>query len=317
MKVLHKSFGETWCRGVQTLPSHLMNFQWSREQKWNRGSGKHSVFTHFPKDPNCEICLKTEMIRDSCRRRAGTVVPRAAHFGDLSRRDLMQRSAHTSSSSHDPLVEPRAYVEPCSGTNSVFTHFPNDHEKWYLLEDQNNKGLLQKTRQCSRCHERKIWETWLLQITKFYVQESESRNKHLFAVVVQDLATQWLQSYPCKSKSSQETKKNLMKFLEPTRKSKVIYTVNSLAFGKVLWRIYSWNHCKSTPHRSVTRWDCWKSSSKSKRVRHLRCYCSPVWITNGGRIPWNVTAAKHARWTCLMGKTPYDRWFGMPLYGDD
>ena len=24
------------------------------------GSGKHSVYTHFPKDPNCDICLKTK-----------------------------------------------------------------------------------------------------------------------------------------------------------------------------------------------------------------------------------------------------------------
>ena len=30
-------------------------------------------------------------------------------------------------------------------------------------------------------------------------EESESRNNHRYAVVVQDLATQWLQSYPCKT----------------------------------------------------------------------------------------------------------------------
>ena len=33
-------------------------------------SGKHSVSTHFPKDPNCDICLKTKITRTSCRRRA-------------------------------------------------------------------------------------------------------------------------------------------------------------------------------------------------------------------------------------------------------
>ena len=38
-------------------------------------------------------------------------------------------------------------------------------------------------------------------------EESESRNNHRYAVVVQDLATQWLQSYPCKTKTSQETQK--------------------------------------------------------------------------------------------------------------
>ena len=36
MKVLQKGVGETWCRGVQTLPVRLMNLQWSREHTWNR-----------------------------------------------------------------------------------------------------------------------------------------------------------------------------------------------------------------------------------------------------------------------------------------
>ena len=107
------------------------------------GSGEHSVFTHFPKDPNCEICLKTKITRASCRRRAGTVVPRAEHFGDMIAAD------------HKVLSE-----------------------------------------------------------------ECESRNNHRYAVVVPDLATQWLQSYPNKTKSSQETQKSLMKFLEPNRKPK-------------------------------------------------------------------------------------------------
>ena len=42
------------------------------------------------------------------------------------RRDLMQKSADTSRSSHEPPVDPRAYVEPGSGTHSVFTHIPKD-----------------------------------------------------------------------------------------------------------------------------------------------------------------------------------------------
>ena len=28
------------------------------------GSGKRSVYTHFPKDPNCEVCLKTNITRE-------------------------------------------------------------------------------------------------------------------------------------------------------------------------------------------------------------------------------------------------------------
>ena len=77
---------------------------------------------------------------------------------------------------------------------------------------------------------------------KVLSEESESRNNHRYAVVVQDLATQWLQSHPCKTKPFQETQKSLMKFLEPTRKPKVIYTENSLEFGKSCEEL-SWNHC--------------------------------------------------------------------------
>ena len=50
-------------------------------------------------------------------------------------------------------------------------------------------------------------------------------------VVVLDLASQWIQSYPCKTKSSHETKKSLLKFLEPSHRPKVVYTDNSMDFG--------------------------------------------------------------------------------------
>ena len=79
----------------------------------------------------------------------------------------------------------------------------------------------------------------------------ESRNNHRYAVVVQDLATQWIQSYPCKNKTSQETQRSLQKFPEPERKPKVIYTDNSLEFGKACQDL-SWTHCTSAPHRSET-----------------------------------------------------------------
>ena len=62
----------------------------------------------------------------------------------------------------------------------------------------------------------------------------ESRNNHRYAVVVQDLATQWIQAYPCKTKTSQETPRSLQKFLEPDTKPKVIYTHNSVEFGKAV-----------------------------------------------------------------------------------
>ena len=45
--------------------------------------------------------------------------------------------------------------------------------------------------------------------------------------------------------------RSLRKFLEPTRKPKVIYADSSLEFGKSCEDL-SWNHCASTPHRSET-----------------------------------------------------------------
>ena len=49
--------------------------------------GKHSVYTHFPKDRNCEICQWTKITRAPCRRRIGEAVPRAETFGDLTTAD--------------------------------------------------------------------------------------------------------------------------------------------------------------------------------------------------------------------------------------
>ena len=101
----------------------------------------------------------------------------------------------------------------------------------------------------------------------------ESRHNHRYAVVVQDLASHWIQAYPCKNKTSQETQRSLQKFLEPERKPKVIYTDNSLEFGKACEDL-SWNHCTSTPHRSETNGIAERAVRRVKG-RHL---CSIVAI---------------------------------------
>ena len=132
--------------------------------------GNHSVYTHFPKERNCEICQRTKITRTPCRRRNGGAVPRAENVDDL---------------------------------------ITADH--------------------------------------KVLSKNCESRNNHRYAIVVQDWATQWIQSYPCETKTSQETQRSLQKFLEPDRKPKVIYTVNSLEFGKACEDL-SWNHCTSLHH---------------------------------------------------------------------
>ena len=198
--------------------------------------GKHSVNTHFPKDPNFDICLKTRRTRASCRRRAGTVVLRAEHFGD-----------------------------------------------------------------------------WITADHKVLSEGCESRNNHRYAVVVQD----WRHSGYNRTRINQNLPrrlKNLMKFLEPTRKPKVIYTDNSLEFGKSCEEL-SWNHCRSTPHRSET------NGIADRAVRRVEEGTSAVLLQSGlGDERWTDSM----EYCCYLrniqdllsdGKTPCERRFGMPLHG--
>ena len=63
-----------------------------------------------------------------------------------------------------------------------------------------------------RCQDHKGWK---------------SRDNHRYAIVVQDLATQWIQCDPCKTKTSQETEKSLFKFLEPSQAPKVVLYIQT------------------------------------------------------------------------------------------
>ena len=110
-------------------------------------------------------------------------------------------------------------------------------------------------------------------------EDCESRNNHRYVVVVQDLATQWTQSYPCKTKTSQETDKSLRKFLGPSEKPKVIYTDGSLAFGKSC-EDFSWNHRTSTPHRSET------NGIAELAVRRVKEGTSAVLLQSGLEERW-------------------------------
>ena len=69
------------CRSTRTPQTFLMSQIPNGLQKWHPGSTV--IFTHLPKDRNCEVCLRTKMTRALCRRRSGEAVPQAEKFGDL------------------------------------------------------------------------------------------------------------------------------------------------------------------------------------------------------------------------------------------
>ena len=52
--------------------------------------------------------------------------------------------------------------------------------------------------------------------------------------------------------------------MEPSRKPKVIYTHNSLEYGKAC-EDFSWNHCTSTPLRSETNWTAERAGRRIKQ----------------------------------------------------
>ena len=142
----------------------------------------------------------------------------------------------------------------------------------------------------------------------------ESRHNHRHSVVVRDLATQWIQSYPCKTKASQETERSVLEFLEPSEKPNVIFSDDPLEFGKSCEDL-SWNHCTSTPHRSET------NGIAERAVRRTKEGTSAVLLWFGLDEKWWADSMechcylRHVQDLQSGGKTPYERRFGSPFKG--
>ena len=224
----------------------------------------------------------------------------------------LQGGSHASSS-HEVSLEPTTKRREDLGKHSVDTHFPKDR----------NCEICKRTKitrdPCSRRNGEAVpraanFGDLITADHKVLSDNCESRNNHRYAVVVQDLATQWIQAYPCKNKTSQETQRSLQKFLETERKPKVFYTDNSLEFGKACEDL-SWNHCTSTPHRSETH------GIAERAVRRVKEGTSAVLLQSGLNESWWADSMECYTYlrnvTDLLsdGKTPYERRFGQPSKG--
>ena len=217
------------------------------------------------------------------------------------------------SSSHEASLEPTTKRREDLGKHREYTHFPKDR----------NCEICQRTKitraPCRRRNGEAVpradkFGDLITADHKVLSDNCESRNNHRYAVVVQDLATQWIQAYPCKTKTSQETRRSLQKFLEPERNPKVIYTDNSLEFSKACEDL-SWNHRTSTPHRSET------NGIAERAVRRVKEGTSVVLLQSGPNESWWADSMECYTYlrnvTDLLsdGKTPYERRFGQPLKG--
>ena len=224
----------------------------------------------------------------------------------------LQEGSHASSS-HEASFEPIATRREDLGKHNVHTHFPKDRNCEICKRTTITRAPC-RTRKGEAVPRADNFGDLITADHKVLSDNCESRNNHRYAVVVQDLATQWIQAYPCKNKTSQETQRSLQKFLEPERKPKVIYTDNSLEFGKACEDL-SWNHCTSTPHRSQT------NGIAERAVRRVKEGTSAVLLQSGLNESWWADSMECYTYlrnvTDLLsdGKTPYERCFGKPFEG--
>ena len=221
------------------------------------------------------------------------------------------RTDSHASSSHGLSLEPARSAD--LSKRSVYTHFPKDR-KCEICQRTNITRAPCRRRIGRVVPRAENFGDLITADHKVLSEGCESRNNHRYAVVVQDLATQWMQSYPCKSKSSQETQRSLQKFLEPNRKPKVIYTDNSLEFGKACEDL-SWNHSTSTPHRSET------NGIAERAVRRVKEGTSAVLLQSGLGEKWSADAMecycylRNIQDLLSDGKRPYERRFEKSFNG--
>ena len=220
---------------------------------------------------------------------------------------LLQGGSHASSS-HEASLEPTSKRREDLGKHSVHTHFPKDR----------NCEICKRTKIIRAPCRRRSGEAvpradkfgdLITADHKVLSENCESRNNHRYAVVMQDLATQLIESYPCKTKTSQKTQRSLQKFLEPNRKPKVIHTDNSLEFGKYCEDL-SWNHRTSTPHRSES------NGTAERAVRRVKEGTSAVLLQSGlvDSVECNCYL-RNVQDILADGETPYERRFGEPFKG--
>ena len=215
-------------------------------------------------------------------------------------------------SSRESASEPRGKV--VSGKHCIYTHFPKDRNCDICMRTKRTKqGLLAENALAQPYLGQKKFGELMTADHKVLREGCESRNNHRYAVVVQIFASQWIQSYPCKTITFQETEKSLQKFLEPMRKPKVIHTNNSWAFGKACEDL-SWNHCTST-HRSET------NGIAERALRRIKEGTSAVLLQSGLDERW-WAGFMECHWYLrniqdLLSdwKTPYNRRFGEPFKG--
>ena len=139
---------------------------------------------------------------------------------------------------------------------------------------------------------------------KVFSEGCESRNNHRYALVAQYLATQWIQSYPCKAKKLLRKRRRAYKSSLSRRgnqKSFTLTTPKNLAnLVKIFLGIILRQHRTDRKLMGLLR-----ERYAGLRKGPLQYCCKQFWTKNGGRIPWNAAAlCETFKISCLMGRHP-------------
>ena len=198
---------------------------------------KHSVYTHFPRDRNCEICQRTKITRAPCRRRKGGAALRAENFGGL---------------------------------------ITADHK---VLSDN-----------------------------------CDSRNNHRYAVVVQDLVTQWIQAYRVKQKLLRKHKGVCKSSWSPMGSQKSFTRT-------ILWNLAKLVKIYFGIIARLHHIDQKQMGFAERAVRSVNEGTSAVLLQSGLNENWWAdsmecnTYLRNVKDLLSDGKTPYERRFEQPFEG--
>ena len=183
------------------------------------------------------------------------------------------------------------------------------HSVLYYFPEDRNCEICQRTKitraPCRRCiggavPRAEIFGDLITADHKVLSDNCESRNNHRYAIVVQDLATQLVQSYPCKTKTSQKHKGACLSSWSRIRSLKSVTLTIPWNLAKLV-KIFPGIIVASTPHRSET------NGIAERAVRIVKEGTSAVLLQSGlnigGQILWNaVPICETSKISCPMGK---------------
>ena len=132
--------------------------------------------------------------------------------GNLVDDEIHEHGYSHAISSHEASLEPIFKRREDLGKHSVETHFPKDRNCEICKRTKITRAACRRRNGGAVPRAEKFGDL-ITADHKVLSDNCESRNNHRFAVVVQDLATQWIQAYPCKNKNFTRNTEKLAKVL--------------------------------------------------------------------------------------------------------